>query len=1082
MSVPFARWNPGSHGAELPPAGLPHTAAPPYAKLSRPRVQHACRRSRLFDRLHQACRDNAVAWICSPPGAGKTTLAASYVAIHGLPHLWYQIDQQDSDPVTLFHYLGHAAQIAFGVQPHSFDAAEAVTDSHVRRFFRSFYSALPSGSIIVFDNLHEFDWSGGGELFEIAFSEIPFGLTVFALSRDILPTRLSRMAANGLLTTIDWDELRFDRSEAESLFAHQGALDTTQRAMLDKTDGWAAGIIMLRETLSRAAVDRNPDSLHAAGRNAIFHYFAGEVMNRLPGPVQSLLLKLACMPPEDLHDAVDETVQAGILESVNRLCDNRWFVSRSGTRPERYAFHPCFREFLQHQARRQLGVEDYARLLRQAAHRLEARGEPGAALKLLHEAGDSNAMANLLLRNAARMCMNNQAESWREWTRQLPAAAMDGKPWLCYWHGISLIQSDPPQARQSLRRAEHAFVAGGDIDGALLSMAAIVDSHYHEWNDFAPLRRLTQAMLGRLRTLEPQAMSPEKDLVVRSRILLGLYLTDLESPDFESSLREVLDLLPGCTNGNEQLAAGTIALHCLNWSDIAGARNLIVGLNHLVDSDAVAPMHKVSWARAVLYRHQLDGDRDAAERMLERMRGLASEDGVQHLRFHVQFRIGVQQLARRDLAAARATLDQVRQLMNPQRKLEIAYQKLLESVYLLQDGDHGRARRTAEEAHAAGVMLPSMRYQLKLLVAFCAVHTADWDGASRWAADAVCHAYGRDKDIANDACLMLSAYRHAMHDETVQASACLRALLAAQMQRGLSLDLYISTFPRVSAPLLSLALRERIEPEFVRRLILMHKLPPSDRSNAQWPWPVMVSALGRLELRVQGEPRHPTGKTQQRPMDLLKALLAAGPDGAAQAQLARRLWPDAADARAALHVTVHRLRKLLGHDGAVLVRRGNVMLDTGSVWTDVDALGALCERIERLPAASDAAVIRQCSHELLDLYQGAFCDGDEASWMTLPRDGLRTRFLAAAGQLGTRLEKLGEWSLARQLYARALKAEPLGEAIYRGLMRCAWAQNDPSGAYSIYRQCRQTLSIVLGRMPAPETERLSVDLGLRNRD
>lgn len=1064
------------------PAGMPQTVLPPYAKFSRPRVQHACQRPRLFDRLQQACRDNAVAWICSPPGAGKTTLAASYVALHDVPHLWYQVDQQDSDPTVLFHYLGHAAQAAFGIPSCQFRAGQVETVNHARLYFREFYSLLPSGTVIVLDNLHEYDWNHGGELLETAFSEIPFGLTVFALSRERLPARLSRMAANGLLTTIDWDELRFENNEAESLFARPGAPDPIHRAMLDKVDGWAAGIIMLRDAFARSAVDRNPESLLAAGRDAIFHYFAGEVMDRLSGPAQDLLLKLACTPPEDLHDPLDGSEQAEAVETVNRMCDNRWFASRAGTRPERYGFHPYFREFLRHRARQQLGFQDYARLLRQAAHRLEARGELGAALKLLQEAGESNAMVNLLLRNAECMCLSNRAGIWREWARQLPSSAMDGNPWLCYWHGMSLIQVDPPQAQQTLRRAEQAFAAGGDIAAALLSMAAVVDCHYHEWNDFAPLQRITQTMLGRLRLLEPHAMPREKELLVRSRILLGLYLTDLESPDFESILHDVLDILPGCTNGNEQLAAGTIALHCLNWCDIAGARNLIVALNHLIDSDKVAPMHKVSWARAALYRHQLDGDRDAAERMLERMQSLASDDGVQHLRFHVQFRIGVQQLAGRDTAAARATLEQMRRLMNPRRKLEIAYYKLLEAVAQLQDGDHGRARRIAEEAHAAGVMLPSMRYQLKLLVAFCAAHTADWDGVSRWAADAVRHAYGRDKEIASDACLMLAAYRHAAHDETSQASACLRTLLAGQLRKGLSLDLYISTFPRVSAPLLSLALRERIESEFARRLILLHRLPPSDRGNAQWPWPVMVRALGQLEIRVRGEAVHPAGKTQQRPMDLLKALLTAGPDGAAQAVLARRLWPDAADAKAALHVTVHRLRKLFGHDGAVQVRQGNVMLDACSVWTDVDALGALCERIERMSPTADAAVLRQYCQDLLDLYQGAFCDGDEDAWMTLQRDGLRTRFLAAAGQLGMRLEKLGEWPFARQLYARALKAEPLGEAIYRGMMRCAWAQNDPSGAYSIYRQCRQTLSIVLGRIPSPETERLSFDLGLRNRD
>jgi hypothetical protein len=38
---------------------------------------------------------------------------------------------------------------------------------------------------------------------------------------------------------------------------------------------------------------------------------------------------------------------------------------------------------------------------------------------------------------------------------------------------------------------------------------------------------------------------------------------------------------------------------------------------------------------------------------------------------------------------------------------------------------------------------------------------------------------------------------------------------------------------------------------------------------------------------------------------------------------------------------------------------------------------------------------------------------------------------------------------------------------------------DPTAAFSAYRRCRETLSIVLGHQPSAETEKLAIVLGLK---
>src|SRR5687768_5113598 len=62
------------------------------AKLIAPQAEDAIPRARLFRVLDRLTRKQKVVWIHAPAGAGKTTLAASYLAAGGIPALWYEVD------------------------------------------------------------------------------------------------------------------------------------------------------------------------------------------------------------------------------------------------------------------------------------------------------------------------------------------------------------------------------------------------------------------------------------------------------------------------------------------------------------------------------------------------------------------------------------------------------------------------------------------------------------------------------------------------------------------------------------------------------------------------------------------------------------------------------------------------------------------------------------------------------------------------------------------------------------------------------------------------------------------------------
>jgi hypothetical protein len=126
------------------------------------------------------------------------------------------------------------------------------------------------------------------------------------------------------------------------------------------------------------------------------------------------------------------------------------------------------------------------------------------------------------------------------------------------------------------------------------------------------------------------------------------------------------------------------------------------------------------------------------------------------------------------------------------------------------------------------------------------------------------------------------------------------------------------------ADLFARALQAGIEIDYVRRFILERDLSPGNRYPEHWPWLIRVHTLGFFEVRHPEGPVQLGGKAKQRILELLKVIVAFGPHGAALDTIAQILWPQAEGdaANDALRVALHRLRKLLGTDRAVIVSDG----------------------------------------------------------------------------------------------------------------------------------------------------------------
>ena len=122
------------------------------AKTTRPSLANTIARSRLFCLLDRS-RKGPITWVWAPPGAGKTSLFANYLAARSLSNLWYQVDAGDADIASFFYYLGQAVAHRRRPLPLLMPEYRQGLAIFTRRFFREVYGRLKTPFVLVFDKV-----------------------------------------------------------------------------------------------------------------------------------------------------------------------------------------------------------------------------------------------------------------------------------------------------------------------------------------------------------------------------------------------------------------------------------------------------------------------------------------------------------------------------------------------------------------------------------------------------------------------------------------------------------------------------------------------------------------------------------------------------------------------------------------------------------------------------------------------------------------------------------------------------------------------------------------------------------------
>ena len=234
-----------------------------------------------------------------------------------------------------------------------------------------------------------------------------------------------------------------------------------------------------------------------------------------------------------------------------------------------------------------------------------------------------------------------------------------------------------------------------------------------------------------------------------------------------------------------------------------------------------------------------------------------------------------------------------------------------------------------------------------------------------------------------------------------------------------------------------------------------------------------IRTLGRLEIAVQGVPVPPAAWGYARARELLLYLLFR-PEGQTREQIGVALWPEASTAqvRNSFHVTLHHLRRALGHAEWVTFDSGRYRLNIGgSIDFDVPVLE------QRLREALRSARRNEASLEVLEAavtaYTGHFLDGEPVGdWHLEIRDRLSRLHASALEVLGNALIARERYGDAAITFDRLVQQEELHEAAWRSLMLSRARQGDQAGMIREYRRLQAVLRRELDAAPGAETMEL----------
>jgi LuxR family transcriptional regulator, maltose regulon positive regulatory protein len=1055
-----------------------------------PRHARTLARPRVMDIFVQAY-EYRLTVLQAEAGYGKSTALAE-LAETVKPLAWYQVNQEDNDPLVFLLHLCHAFLQVIPDLPNlpvrfleTWDGSQGPLPWRevIDQIINALSVHLDAPALLVLDDAHIV--TDAGEVAHIIDRLIrlaPPQLHVLLSGRPVitLPT-LSRWRSQGEVLLVDQAALTFTASEISTLFASHYRLELSSdevNALVTYTEGWAIALQLIWQSIRSQATIEFPLHWQTDSLDALFEMLAREVFERQPSDVRDFLLitsTLRELRPEAcdaLRRAAGYTTgdSASMLAYLKR--QDLFVVEAAG---DVLRYHHIFHNFL----RRQVEPDQRRAWNQLAADYFQSNKDPESTIYHLLEAQAWDEVADLLDAYAVNLLSAGRLDTLAAYLDSLPPETLHQHPALVFSLGeLARLHSRFEEALGWYEQSKNAWRQRGQQDGvarALRGQARV----YLDTVDPSQAEQLLEEAIRLSDGFE------DREAQVRLFELLAENKLNAGRVDDAERLRQRAEDLRLEGPSNDQLLFRVL----LRTGRLDEAR---LGLETSAETEKREPVQTPRAHRETLlilsliysfmgmgdeaYQTALEGTRrgDELKSPFVTAVGYMRQGHALMLSATGDERGENYRLAR---ACFEKSVEISRTLVVPRLLVEADWG--LCRVYGYQ-GDLTAARSYAQEAieiadQAGDEWIASLT---RLTMGASLTLASRYEAAEEWLNRAVLGFQECSDPFGVTAARLWISLGFSKQKQAARLERTLPEVLSACRAGGYGFlfthsSLVGASDERIFIPLLIIARERGWESGYASQLLDELGLHGIEHHPG---YRLRVQTLNGFQVWRGDDPIPANGWRREKSRQLFQLLLTYRQAPLDRDQICEHLWPEAdpATAQRNFKITLNTLYQTLeperepGSESAFILREGTTysLRPGADIWLDAEQF---TEALRQAGSDPDRGLLQRA----VDLYPGDYLPETlYETWAAEERERLATLFLDTADRLVVKLIHHERYTEAIDLSQRILSQDNCWERAYRHLMLAYDRLGDRGQVGRTYQKCVQALREELDVAPSLETERL----------